>query len=105
MTPRTIEIEVIKQGLVEILGDKKAYLVIGNDEIIGFYVDTNIRAWVTASSTHDDGCPIVWICHDVNQLDEINTCIGFPEFKGYSVHSTRGGKSLAIALVNDNVFK
>lgn len=104
MTTRTTEVKVIEQGLVK-LSHNDGYCVIGNDQIIGFFVDTDIRAYDTAASIHDDGYPIIWICHNPNKLYEVETVIGFPEFKGYSIHSTHGGKSLAIALINNNAFK
>lgn len=74
------------------------YMLLGNDECVSFYIDVNKRAWVEATSYTVDDCPSVFI----SGPDESGPFLEvfFPEYKGWRVHSTSGGKSIGICLVN-----
>ena len=86
---RETKLLVIQQGEVK-LNHGTGYSVVGNDEAVCFYIDTdrhtNVDYWTY--SPHD--CPV--ICMD-------GTMVEFPEFSGWRVHATNGGDSVAIALV------
>ena len=74
------------------------YMLVGNNECVAFYFDTNSRAWVEASSYTEEDYPCVFLA-GVKE-DEPVLKVSFPEFKGWRYHSSSGGKSIGICLVN-----
>lgn len=94
---RETPIRVLIQGSVEIAGGGVGYMVQGDAQAVCFFIDPVGRAWVSASTTSDDDCPVVYLSND----GEMDTEIEFPEFKGWRFHAGGEGKSIAIALVRD----
>ena len=76
----------------------KGYMLVGNDECVAFYFDTDSRAWVEASSFTDGDSPCVYIVGEEEDEDMLE--ISFPEFKVWRYHSGSSGKSIGTCLVN-----
>lgn len=74
------------------------YMLKGNDECVSFYFDTAQRAWVEASST-EDGFPCVYLMGEDDSKDMLE--VVFTDFKGWSFHSSSGGKSIGICLTRE----
>lgn len=82
------------------------YLVVGNEDVVCFYVDVREsptgRAYAVSSSSTVEGYPSLAIdsgrAEDVWSEDDSWTEVCFPEFAGFSVFATGGGKTLSICL-------
>lgn len=94
------KITVLSQGDVE-LAHNYGYMVVGDGNAVCFYVDVDERTVITGSSNSDNGCPKVYLDRPYDVESEVSTEIEFSEFPGWRVHATRGGKSIAIALVKE----
>lgn len=94
---RETHFEIRQQGDVQMSGTT-GYMVLGNEDAVCFYIDPIDRAYIDASSTDDDGCPVVFLVD--NDSDE-PTKIAFTEFPGWRFHCGAGGKSIAIALTRE----
>lgn len=101
---RTTPIKILNKGNVKILGGQEGYSLKGNNEAVCFMVDVSERVEVVASGSNWDNTPQLWLCDcHSNGGDVSETVISFPEFKGWRVHSAKGGKNLSVALTNDYV--
>ena len=87
--------KILRQGDVQ-MAHCKGYMVVGNCDAVCFYIDTFERAYISASTDSDSGCPMVYVSREDCELD---TEIEFTEFQGWRFHSGGEGKSLAISLV------
>jgi hypothetical protein len=93
---RETTFQILAQGDVE-MAHCQGYMVSGGDDAVCFYIDTVGRAYVSASTESDSGCPVVYISRDDCERE---TEIEFSEFPGWRFHAGGGGgKSIAIALV------
>ena len=83
------------------------YMLKRGENVVAFYIDAIGRAYPTASSSSVyfgdtktmKNCPSLTIIE--NDFDDDQTEIYFPEFEGWSVHSTTGGKTMSICLTKD----
>ena len=99
MSRQTQVVAHYREGLNQPLKiTSNGYMLVGNDECIAFYFDTDSRAWVEASSYTDEDYPCVYILGAGEEEDMLE--VSFPEFKGWRYHSSSGGKSIGICLVN-----
>lgn len=95
---RETPIKILHQGDVKLLHEF-GYNVVGDGAAVCFYIDAISRAEVEASSKSENNCPTVILGFDgADQSTEIE----FPEFIGWRFHSGGNGKSIGIALVNEN---
>lgn len=99
-----IWVEVEQQGKVELFKDapeRRGYMVRGdyNAGVVAFYVDIDGRAYPSASSSTNGGCPQLWLESSDAGDNAESTIIFFPEFKDWIVHSASGGKTLSICLI------
>ena len=92
---RETKFKVLDQGDV-VMAHEAGYMVTGGDDAVCFYIDPSDRAYISASTESDSGCPVVFIERDGA---EKSTQIEFSEFPGWRFHSGGCGKSIAIALV------
>ena len=92
---RETTFKILRQGDVQ-MTNCKGYMVVGNGDAVCFYIDTFERAYISASTDSDSGCPMVYVSREDCELD---TEIEFTEFQGWRFHAGGEGKSLAIALV------
>ena len=74
------------------------YMVVGGQHAVGLYIDVDGRADITGWTKSDNNCPVIFIG---NTCADTDTIAEFPEFPGWRVHATNGGKSLAVALVRE----
>ena len=94
-------LSVLSQGDVQ-LACSAGYLVRGGEDsgVVCFYIDPDRRSYISYSSISEKGCPMVGLCEED---EESITEIEFSDFKGWSFHAGRSGKSIAIALTRDEV--
>lgn len=92
---RETPITLTQQGAVA-LAHLQGYNLLGNEDAVCFYLDPVDRADVIATLTSDEDCPALWL---VQADDDNPTEVVFPEFPGWRVRATCGGKSIAVALV------
>lgn len=97
MTRRTTPIKINHQGDVNLWHDY-GYMVVGGLDAVCFYIDVDGRADITGWTKSDSNCPVIFIG---NTCADTDTIAEFPEFPGWRVHATNGGKSLAVALVRE----
>ena len=95
---KLVEIVTLTEGLELKVTSGGGYMLLGNDECVSFYFDTNQRAYVEASSYTPEDYPSVFIAGNNEEAPWIEVC--FPEYKGWRYHSSSGGKSIGICLVN-----
>lgn len=93
----TTPIKIITQGDVKLSHDY-GYGVERGENIVCFFIDPVGKAYVEGTSYSDDGNPLLYLSFGDYNGDELYTVVEFPEFKGYSVHATRGGKTISVAL-------
>lgn len=93
---QTTPIKVTKQGGATVSSDLAYGLV--NSNIAALNFDLDGRAWVDWSSVSENGCPILYISPLDDYSGEGYTVVEFPEFSGWIVHSTRGGKIISLCL-------
>lgn len=94
MNERTVKVEVV-HGDIQI---GQGYCLVGNDEVIAFFVDPSHRVCVEGFSNTNDNFPSIFVSE--NEESETWTEIYFPEYKDWDVHSAGGGKTLSVCLVN-----
>lgn len=87
---RETKLKVLHQGEVKLCHDT-GYSVVGNDEVVCFYIDVDRRIDVDSWTHSDADCPV---------LNLGDTAVELTEFPGWSFHSSSGGDSVAIALVS-----
>jgi hypothetical protein len=96
---RETTFKIQRQGSVR-FSHLTGYMLVGDKDAVCFYIDPAERAYVSASTTSDNGCPVVFLtdqkCEDTEVPD---TEVEFSEFPGWRFHAGGGGKSIAIALV------
>ena len=92
---RETTFKILQQGDVQ-MAHCNGYMVAGNGDAVCFYIDPRGRAYISASTESDGGCPVVYVSRDDCELD---TEIEFTEFPGWRFHAGGSGKSIAIALV------
>ena len=90
-------IKINHQGDVKLWHDY-GYMVVGCQDAVCFYIDVDGRADITGWTKSDVNCPVIFIG---NTCADTDTIAEFPEFPGWRVHATNGGKSLAVALVRE----
>lgn len=95
---RLVKIVTLSKGHELEVTSGGGYMLLGNDECVSFYFDTNQRAYVEASSSTQDDCPSVFLAGTYEDAPYLEVC--FPEYKGWRYHSSSGGKSIGICLVN-----
>lgn len=80
------------------------YLVVGNEDVVCFYVDVREsptgRAYVVSSSNTIEGFPSMTLESGCD--DDAWSEVCFPEYVGYSVFATGGGKTMSICLRKNN---
>lgn len=94
---RTTPIKINHQGDVKLWHDY-GYCVVGGPDAVCFYIDVDGRADIEGWTKSDANCPLIFIGKDAALTD---TIAEFPEFPGWRVHATNGGKTLAVALVRE----
>lgn len=105
------EVEV----LVTLQGDavcgRQGYMLKRSEDVAAFYLDGwgetgRIYTEMYANSTWKDGklvvIPTIWLSNGNECLEEALTEIRFPEYEGWRVHCTSGGKTMAICLVKED---
>jgi hypothetical protein len=92
---RETTFEILTQGDVH-MAHRQGYMVAGDADAVCFYIDARERAYISASSESDSGCPVVYVSRDDCERD---TEIEFSEFKGWRFHAGSEGKTIAVALV------
>ena len=97
---RTTPINIIRQGDVELFNDY-AYSVVGNDDVVCFRFAPCGRAIIRATGVGADGVPRVLLAPRTSNSGMF-TEVGFPEFKGWTIHSHTGGKVISLALTNSH---
>ena len=91
----TTTFKILRQGTVEML-HSEGYMVVGNSDAVCFYIDPIDRAYISASTESDTGCPVIYVC---KSEDDEPTEIEFSMFPGWRFHAGGSGKSIAISLV------
>jgi hypothetical protein len=86
---------VTRQGDVR-MAHSVGYMLAGGEDAVCFFIDPADRAYVSASTESDAGCPVVHLACDGG---EDVTEIEFTEYPGWRFHAGGGGKTIAIALV------
>lgn len=92
---RETTFKILTQGDVQ-MAHCRGYMVAGGADAVCFYIDPYDRAYISASTESDGGCPVVYLSWDDCECD---TKIEFSEFKGWRFHAGGAGKSIAVALV------
>ena len=92
---RTTPFKILIQGDVAMSGTT-GYGIVGNGDAVCFFIDPMDRGYVGAYTESDDGCPVIYVDWGDS---EVSTEIEFTEFKGWRVHATGSGKTIAVALV------
>lgn len=77
----------------------RGYRLIGDGDVVCFFVDPVERAHITASTTSVSDCPVVWLGRDHPSPDSRYTQLEFPAFPGWRFFAGGDGKSIAITLV------
>ena len=72
------------------------YMLAGGADAVCFFIDPADRAYVSASTESEGGCPVVHLSCDGAEED---TEIEFTEYPGWRLHAAGSGKTVAIALV------
>ena len=93
---REIEFKIRTQGSVKLYGSK-GYMLVGDENVVCFYIDPIERAYIGASSYSEEDCPVIFLYS--SEDDEFFTEIEFCEFPGWKFHSGGGGKVISVALV------
>lgn len=86
--------KILAQGDVQ-MAHCTGYMVAGGPDAVCFYIDPRDRAYISASTTSDSGCPVVYVSRDDC---ERGTEIEFSEFPGWRFHAGGAGKTIAVAL-------
>ena len=92
---RETTFKILTQGDVQ-MAHCQGYMVAGGEDAVCFYLDPRGRAYISASTESDSGCPVVYVSRDDCERD---TEIEFSEFKGWRFHAGGDGKAIAVALV------
>lgn len=92
---RETTFKILAQGDVQ-MAHCTGYMVAGGPDAVCFYIDPRDRAYISASTTSDSGCPVVYVSRDDC---ERGTEIEFSEFPGWRFHAGGAGKTIAVALV------
>jgi len=92
---RETTFKILTQGDVQ-MAHCQGYMVAGGEDAVCFYIDPRDRAYISASTESDSGCPVVYVSRDDCERD---TEIEFSEFKGWRFHAGGDGKAIAVALV------
>lgn len=92
---RETTFKIQRQGAVR-FNHLTGYMLVGDKDAVCFFIDPAERAYVSASTTSDNDCPVVFL---TDECADIETEIEFSEFPGWRFHAGGGGKSIAIALV------
>jgi hypothetical protein len=92
---RETTFEILTQGDVH-MAHCQGYMVAGNDDAVCFYIDARERAYISASTESDRGCPVIYLSRDGCERD---TEIEFSQFEGWRFHAGGEGKTIAVALV------
>jgi hypothetical protein len=92
---RETTFRILKQGDVH-MAHCQGYMVAGGADAVCFYIDPRERAYISASTESDSGCPVVYVSRDDCEQD---TEIEFSEFAGWRFHAGGAGKTIAVALV------
>ena len=92
---RETTFKILSQGDVE-MAHCQGYMLAGDGDAVCFYIDPKERAYVSASTESDSGCPVVYVSSDDCERD---TEVEFSEFAGWRVHACGAGKAIAVSLV------
>lgn len=92
---RETTVRILRQGDVK-MAHCLGYMLSGNENAVCFFIDPSNRAYISASTESDSGCPVVYVSEEGCEQD---TEIEFSEFPGWRFHAGGEGKTIAIALV------
>ena len=92
---RETTFKILAQGDVQ-MAHCDGYMLAGGADAVCFYIDPRGRAYISASTESDSGCPVVYLSRDDCEID---TEIEFTDFPGWRFHAGGAGKTIAIALV------
>ena len=86
---------ILEQGDVK-MAHCQGYMLAGDGDAVCFFIDPCCRAYISASTESDSGCPVVYVSRDGGERD---TEIEFSEFPGWRFHAGGEGKTISVALV------
>jgi hypothetical protein len=90
-----VNFKILYQGDVKMSHDF-GYMAVGNSDCVCFFIDPVEKAYIEASSSDENDCPIIYL--STEDAEDYTTLV-FPDHKGWRFHAGGCGKSIAIALV------
>jgi hypothetical protein len=88
-------LKISNQGNIKVTSGT-GYGLVGDGDAVCFFIDVYPRAYIDASTSSDNDCPVVYIAND--DFEDCAT-VEFIDYPGWRFHSGGSGKSIAIALV------
>jgi hypothetical protein len=95
MKQALVNFKILYQGDVKMSHDF-GYMAVGNSDCVCFFIDPVEKAYIEASLSDKNDCPIIYLARDDSSR---YTEIVFPDHQGWEFHSGGSGKTIAVTLV------